>query len=233
MDEQKEFIPTREQVEAAINADEPDEALSVLTTEEEKRIGAKLIPALAARINAKCEADAARKLAQQTQELISQNERMMKDEMEKLRASIKPPDPKELEQLLSQEYGEVVIELPLRAGKQTFTLRELPQACEKKMLDIIAKRIVPQLKELAAQDWAGMASNAAKLQKVIDILPEGMDMMAECCAICLDPFNSDGIDQEWVQKNIGSNRILGIIRAQLEVSKIRDFGSAVYQLLPR
>ena len=233
MADEPEFTPTPEEIEAAISGEEPDPLISTLTTEEEKRIAARILPGVIARVSARMEADGAKKLAKATQELIEQNDRMMHDEVAKLRKAIKPPEPAELEQLLSQEYGEIKIELPLKGGKRTFTLRELPQACEKRMMDIVARRILPQIKEIAAADWAGMASIATKLQKFIDIVPDGLDMIAECCAICLDPFNTDGIDLEWVQKNISSNRILGIVQAQLEVNKIRDFGSAVYQLLPR
>jgi hypothetical protein len=232
-DPEKEFVPTPEQVRAAIEIEERDDTLDVLASDEEKQVAAKFLPALVARITAKVEARSAQRLAEKTQELIAQNTRMMDEEVKKFRDALKPPDPKELEQLLSQEYGEIILQLPLRGGSKTYTLRELSQANEKKLMDIIVRNLVPQLKDLAAVEWASVTSNAEKLQKVLDILPAGLDMLAECCAICLDPYNEEGLTKDWVQKNLGSNRILGIVRAQLEVSKIRDFGSAVYQLFPQ
>ena len=156
MDPEQDFTPTVEEIKAAIDSEEPDPLISTLTTEEEKRVAARILPGIMARIGARMEADNARKMAAQTQQLIEQNDRMMHDEVEKLRKAIKPPEPAELEQLLSQEYGEIKIELPLKAGKKTCILRELPQSCEKRMVDIMTKRILPQIKEIAAADWAGM-----------------------------------------------------------------------------
>ena len=232
--EDENFTPTKEQIEAALADPETPEELSVLTTPEEKAIGARLLPGLTSKIRAHAQADAAKELAAKTQELIAGNQRMMKDEVEKLRASIKPPDPKEIETLLSQDYGQMTVEVAGRKGmKKTFTLRELPQSCEKRMFDIIQKRVLPHLKELAAVEWVASATQAEKLQKALSIIPDGLDMLAECCAICLDPFGDDGITVEWVQANMGSSRILAVVEAQLEISKIRDFGSAVYRLLPQ
>jgi len=230
----EDFAPTAEQIEAALADPETPEDLDVLSTPEEKAIGAKILPGLTAKIRAAAQADAAKELAAKTQELIASNQRMMKDEVEKLRASIKPPDPKELETLLSQDYGEMSVQIAGRKGdKKTFVLRELPQSCEKRMFNIIQHRVLPHLKELAAVEWVASATQAEKLQKALAIIPDGLDMLAECCAICLDPFGDDGITTDWVQKNMGSSRILAVVEAQLEISKIRDFGSAVYRLLPQ
>ena len=234
MEQEQDFIPTRDDIEAALadpEAETPE--LSVLSPEE-KIIGAKILPGLAARIRAKAEADAAKSLADKTQELIAQNSRMMKDEVDKLRASIQPPDAKQLEQLLSQEYGTMEVVLFNRKQEKTvFTLRELPQAAEKRMFEIIRERIVPHMKEIASVEWSASATQLEKLQKVLAVIPDGLDMLAACCAICLDPFKeSANVSAEWVQANMSSNRIMTIIEAQLEISKIRDFGSAVYRLLP-
>ena len=230
------FTPTPEQIEQALADDPSDvEELAVLTTPEEKAIGAKLLPALTAKIRAQAQADAAKEMAVKVTELVANNTRMMEDEIKKLRESVKPPNPQEVEKLLSQDYGEMTVEIAGRKSKdkKTFTLRELPQSSEKQMFDIIQKRVLPHLKELAAVEWAAAATQGEKLQKVLTIIPDGLDMLAECCAICIDPFKEEGITVDWVQANMGSARILNIVEAQLEVSKIRDFGSAVYRLLPQ
>jgi len=230
------FVPTAEQIEQALSDDTSDVAeLAVLSTPEEKAIGAKLLPGLTAKIRAQAQADAAKEMATKIQELTANNTRMMEDEIKKLRESVKPPDPKQIETLLSQDYGQMTVEVMGRKadGKKTFILRELPQASEKQMFDIIQKRVLPHLKELAAVEWAAAATQGEKLQKVLTIIPDGLDMLAECCAICLDPFKDEGITMDWVQANMGSARIMNIVEAQLEVSKIRDFGSAVYRLLPQ
>lgn len=231
----EDFVPTREQVEAALaDPDQTEDELSVLTAEE-RTAAAAFLPRLVAKIRARSEADAAKKLADQTNELIAQNNRMMTEEVAKLRAQLQPPDPAQLETLLSQEYGQMQVSVFGRkaATEKTFTLRELPQAVERKVIGIVTKTIVPHLKELAAVEWAASASNAEKLQKILDMLPNGMDMLAECCALCLDPFGDEGITTEWVQANMSSSRIMNVIEAQFTISRLRDFGSAVSRLIPR
>lgn len=228
------FIPTPEQVAAAVGM-EPEEAVELSNlTAEEKLIGAKILPAVTARVRAAAQAEAAKQLAQQTQELIAQNNRMMQDEVEKLRNSIKPPDPEQLEKLLSQEYGEMEFQIKMRKKNETrtFVLREMPQAAEKRFFKMVADKIVPHIKELAQIEWAQTASRAEQVQRMLEIIPDGLDTLAECCAICLDPFKEDSITVEWVQSNMGSNRIVNVIEAQLTVSKMRDFISAAYRLLP-
>lgn len=234
MPDEESFIPTQEQIEAALADPEQPAELSVLSTPEEKIIGAKILPGLTAKIRAQAQAESAKELAVKTQELIAQNQRMMHDEVEKFRNSIQPPDGKQLEQLLSQEYGTMEFTVAGRkGGKKTFTLRELPQAAEKKLFGTIQQRIVPHLKELASIEWAASATREAKFQKVLNIIPDGLDTLAECCAICLDPYNEEGISIDWVQANMSSNRIETVVEAQLTINKIRDFGSAVYRLLPQ
>jgi hypothetical protein len=234
MDSQESFVPTAEQIADALADPETPEELAVLATPEEKAIGAKLLPVLAKKIRAEAQADAAKELASKMQELIANNQRMMTDEVAKLRAAVKPPDPADIEKLLSQDYGEMTVHVNGRkGGSKTFVLRELPQACEKRLFNIIQARILPHLKELAAIEWVASATQAEKLQKVLDLIPDGLDMLAECCAICFDPFKDDGIDVGWVQANMSSSRILAVVEAQLEISKVRDFGAAVYRLLPQ
>lgn len=236
-----EHPPTREEIEQALADPEPAQELSLLTPEE-RAIGAKILPVLAARIRqeaqAEAKAEAAKELARQTQELIAQNTRMIEDEVKKLREQMQPPDPKQLEELISQEYGEMTVKVFPRKGsdgqrERDFILRELPQAAEKKMLGMLSKKIVPHLRELASVEWSAASTQAEKMQKVIELIPDGLDVLAACCAICFDPFGDDGISTEWIQNNMGSSRIMNAIEAQLAISKIRDFGSAVYRLLPR
>lgn len=236
MDERNDetFVPTPEEVAAAVGI-EPEEPAELATlSPEEKRIGAKILPFIAAKVRAQAQAEAAKDLAKQTQELIGQNNRMMADEVEKIRASIKPPDPKQLEQLLSQEYGEMEFKIKTRKKDETrtFVLREMPQLAEKRFFKMIADKIVPHIKELAAVEWAAAASRAEQVQRMLEIIPDGLDTLAECCAICLDPYEEDSVDAKWVQLNMGSNRIVTVIEAQLTVSKMRDFISSAYRLLP-
>lgn len=229
---ENEQFPTREELESAV--EEPVEPIELESlSPEEKVIGAKLLPILTAKISQEAEARKAKKLAEEVERLKAANEKMMQDEIQKLRDSQKPPDPKQLEQLLTQEYGEMEVPIKGKSGPRTFLIRELPQEAEKRLVAIVQKHLVPHLKELAAVEWTASTTTAQKYQRVIDIVPSALDMMAECCAICLDPYTEEGITPDWVQKNMGSLRILNVIEAQMTVSRFRDFISAAYRLFPQ
>lgn len=230
--DQETSFPTKEEVESAIAEPEEPPELAALSPEE-KAVGIKLLPLLTAKIMEQAEARKTKKLLEEVEKIKASNAEMMQAEIKKLHERNKPPDPKQLEQLLSQEYGTMPVRIEGRTGVQNFTLRELPQEAEKRLMTLIQKYLVPHLKTLAAVEWTSATTTAAKLQTVIDIIPDALDLLAACCVICLDPYGDVGIDQPWVQKNMSSARILNVVEAQVTVGKFRDFISAAYRLFPQ
>jgi hypothetical protein len=85
--------------------------------------------------------------------------------------------------------------------------------------------------------WDLTGNWTERLQQILDVIPEAMDIAAELVAICLNPWDKDNdITADWVMKNISSHRVAKIIAAQSEVNKYRDFfsnGSQLFQTLNR
>jgi hypothetical protein len=228
-------FPTKEALEAALN-DVPlqeDQDLSVLATDEERSVGRKLLPGLVARISQQAEAQKAKKLAEEIDSLRVANEKQLREAITNIQKQMAPPDEKQLEKLLSQEYMTMTVSVEITGGKRDFVIRELPQYYEKKIVDTISRRLMPFLKDIQAIDFKASGTVADRLTKVITVIPEAFDALAEVCAIALDPRESEGINTDWVQKNLASHRIAAIVEAQFVVSKIRDFMSAAYRLIPQ
>jgi hypothetical protein len=229
-------FPSKEDLEAAMNdvPTQEDQDLSVLGTDEERAIGRKLMPGLVARISQQAEAQKAKKLAEEVDQLRSGNEKQLRETINNIQKQMAPPDEKQLEKLLTQEYMTMTVPVEVAGGsKRDFVIRELPQFYEKRIVDIISRRLMPFLKDVQAIDFKSTGTVADRLTKVITVIPEAFDALAEVCAVALDPRETDGINVDWVQKNLASHRIAAIVEAQFVVSKIRDFMSAAYRLIPQ
>jgi hypothetical protein len=220
-------LPTVEDVNAVLAA--PEE-LSVLSPEE-LAIGAKILPILAAKANATAEANKARELQKQLEVLRGENQKAMEAEMDKLRKAMAPPSAQDIEKLLSQEYLSFEVKIRDRSQSfQTFVIRELPLAAEAKFLRSLQRELVPKLKEVASIDWTG--STAEKIQRLIEFVPSTLGMLTEMCAVCLDPFEEEGVNKEWVERNMGLDRILSVLEAQAMAGRYRDFFLRLSALLP-
>ena len=209
----------------AIDEVEVKDDLDFLETEEQKAIGAKVLAVISAKAYAKAEAMKAKELQSFVDRLKADNELQIKQTIEKIRNEAKPTSPADLEKLLSQEYVEVTFTVKERTNsynERTFVLRELPQTIELKFLKSIQQTIVPRLREVTSIEWSE-GNVTQKLQRLIEMLPDAMDTLAENCATCLDPFGYEKIDKNWVQSNLSSFRIFNVIEAQVMVSKMRDF----------
>jgi hypothetical protein len=233
MADEQNATPSPEEINDALTGVEDFEELRDLPPEA--HAGAlRIIPYLVQRANTAAEAGYAKKLESTVSELKAANSKMIDTELDKMRAANKPPDPKEIEKLLTQEYQEFKVTVYERKGKnqREFVIREMPQATELKFLKIIQQRMVPHLKELSSVEWTSGTSMAEKLQRIIDIVPEALDMLAECCAISLDPYGDEGITKEWVQANLSSFRVMSIIESQIVAGRFRDFFSALSRSIP-
>lgn len=230
-------FPSKDALESAMS-DAPtqeEQDLAVLP-ENEREVGRKLLPGLVARISQKAEAQKAKKLAEEVDTLRTANEKQLRETVAKIQQNMAPPDEKQLEKLLNQEYAtfDVPITMPgPNKEVKTFTICELPQFYEKKIAEIVARRLLPFLKDVQAIDFKSSATVADRLTKVISVVPEAFDTLSEVASIALDPRGDVPISPEWVQKNIASHRIAAIVEAQFVVNKLRDFMSAAYRLIPQ
>lgn len=167
---------------------------------------------------------------QQTKDLVAAKFEEWKKAQEPLNAD-------ELKKLVSQEYEEVPVRINSADGVRTFTIREVPKSVEKRFVNLARKTIVPLLEEkaLAKFKWNFDSSMGEKINSILSLIPNGLDVMADLCAICLDPFEKEkDINGAWVSANISSTRIEAIILLQFEVNKYRDFffhGLKLFQTL--
>jgi hypothetical protein len=229
-------FPSKDALESAMSDAPTQEELDLAALpESERQIGAKLLPGLVARISQKAEAQKAKKLAEEIDILRTANEKQLRETVAKIQQNMAPPDDKQLEKLLNQEYATFDMQITLPGpNKETkmFVICELPQFYEKKIAAIVTQKLVPFLKDVQAIDFKSSGTVADRLSKVMSVIPEAFDCLSEVAAIALDPRSDSGISAEWVQKNISSHRIAAIVEAQFVVNKLRDFMSAAYRLIP-
>lgn len=167
-------------------------------------------------------------LRQQNDEAIRE---AIKNFEENERKNRKPLTTDELQVLLSQEYSTFKVVINERGTSREFTLVELPQEIERKFAKIAKNALGDLIKEFGAIDFKSMQGDMAeKLLSLMNLYDPIQDLMAKCCVICLNPWDEDkDITEDWVKRNLANNRILNILLAQVEVNKMRDFFSRLFQ----
>jgi len=139
----------------------------------------------------------------------------------------KPPDPEEIQKLISQEYFEFEMALETADGKRTFTIRELPQAIEKKYYKQVKTALIPHIQEIAGltialSDTQGIEE---KVLKMLDTFEPLFEILSDLVTLILDPYGKEGIDKAWVQNNLSSFRMWNIVIAQDTANRVRSFFS--------
>jgi hypothetical protein len=231
-------FPTPEEVTSILA--EPEYDLSDFTAEE-KAVASKVIPIVAAKAfeaaRVRAEANKAKEISEYVDNLSIQNTEMIQRELEKIKEANKPPSIEDLNTLLSQEYLEMTVRLSVRGenGRQerVFTIRELPQAVETKLLKSVFDLLVPELRKISALEFTPGTTVEQKLGQIVGMLPGAMHLMADLCAMCLDPYGDEKVDGEWVRSNMSSARIRDVLEAQVAVGRIRDFFSQASRIIPQ
>lgn len=222
-----------------ILAPEVDPAVNVLETEEERLVAAKILPKLSAKIAAEADLRANKRIDGFIAQLKADNAKAIEQTIEQIKKDAKPLEPGDVEKLLSQDYLTITVKVPTREKGKTkqleFVLSEQPQAVEQRFLKILKEKLVPYMKLLTSVDFKNATDMSSKLQTVIDVVPEALDLMSELVAIALNPHNESEyafVTPEWVKNHMSSYRQFNVIMGQVSVSRIRDFFSAAYQGFP-
>lgn len=126
----------------------------------------------------------------------------------------KPPTNEEIQQLLNQEYETFSLKVDTYTddGKEgtpeTFTIRELPQAAEKKFYKQFTDRVMGNVGSLQAFTQASMDQPfEQKAKGFLRLMDESFDLLSDAVVIALNPFGKNPkLTREWVQMNISSNR---------------------------
>jgi hypothetical protein len=144
----------------------------------------------------------------------------------------KPPSHDDIQQLLSQEYATFTVKVDYVNDKdeeksEVFTLRELPQAAEKKFYRQFKETILTKIGALQAFSQSEIDQPfEKKVHAFLELFDEAPDMMADATVIVLNPFDKrKDINRTWVQGNISSMRQWNIIEAQIMVNRLKDFFS--------
>lgn len=193
---------------------------------------------LEAKLRAQFEIDYQKRLETQiaeiSQKMTQENQKIVSEAIERFRKEMVPPGEQDIKKLVEQEYMEV--EFEIEAGKKKggakrkFTIRELPQAVEKRMFKKVKDRLVPFASELAGISMNLMDGDVAKkLVQVMNTFEPALDVMTSICTLCLNPFgDEEDIDEEWVANHLSSTRIVKIVTAQAQCQKLRDFTSLLF-----
>ncbi len=167
--------------------------------------------------------------------LEAANTKLIQETLEKYRKKLEPPDEKEIEKLLTQEYITFKVSIPGVAGAapREFTLYELPMEVERKLFAKVKEQLVPKLEDLAGFMGDGALEGGDLLKKIkvgIETMDPTMGLLADACATCLDPYGKDSeINGAWVQKHMSSYRIWNVVIAQIQVNRLRDFFSQAFR----
>lgn len=222
----------REVAEAPEEASE-ENLLTLLQTPEQRDLASKLLMRFVQKANAAAEERKVKAFDAEILALRTSNEKMMKEQVDKIRKAMMPPSTEEIQTLLNQEYIEFTVKLVAAGEAREFVIRELPLAVEAKVLKVINKTLVQRIQEFSRIDWSMTGSELEKITKIIDAVPGAMETLADCVALCLDPFGQDKtMTGEWVTHNVGLNRLAAILHAQITVSRYRDFFSLAGRFIP-
>lgn len=225
-------LPTQAEVDAILAVDVDEEELEKLFQDENNRkIAVQLFPMLSRKFKKAADAEAAKKLQELSSQLMDENKKALQTEIDKMRKANQALTPEELQKLLSQEYLEFTI--PVR-GRPDFVVTELPIRDEQRLLKVLKTTLGSVIKEIGSVDFTAGKSAFEKVQRLIEMFPEALDTLAECCAICLSRSAGEGkfIDAEWVKSYLPVNRMYAILEAQAAANRWRDFFSRVYQTIP-
>ncbi len=194
-------------------------------TEETQVITEELRDSIRKEVEYTLRAENSKALAEEINRLQSENAKSFEKAVEEWREKQKPPSAEAISRLLNQEYAEFTVKLPFNGKDREFTIRELPQAKEKKFYRKFKERLIPEitsLAELTVKIAEGQVEQ--KLIAVLNSFEPMLDLLAEATLIALNPSGADeDITLAWVQDNISSFRQWNIVLAQERVNRLVDF----------
>jgi hypothetical protein len=222
-------MPSLDDVKSILAPDASDDPVVGLT-QEEADVAAKILPRLTAKVAQEARVREAKRMDAALAEFKVLCDAKIKETIEQIQKDSKPLAPDEVEKMLSKEYATVTFTVETSRGTRNreFILGELPARTELRFADILRKKLLPYVKELTGEQFRGL-DNANRIQRFIEVVPEGLELAAELAAICLNPRKEfDDINQDWVLDNLSSYRITNVLIGQFTVNRIRDFFSGAY-----
>jgi hypothetical protein len=225
-------VYSKEEIDKILNEPQEEGEVKIFETESERVIARRMLPLIADKANKAADARAAKDTEKVITELRAWNEKTMQDRLDEITKRNQPPTQEEMEKLVSQEYLEFKVTVGRSSKSRDFVITELPQSVESKFMRVIQKKLLPHLQKFSGMEWTS-GSTIDKLQNMVEIVPEVMELLAEACRIALDPRSEDPeLTLAWVQDNLSSFRIMSIVECQMQAGRFRDFFSAVARNIP-
>jgi len=169
-------------------------------------------------------------------QIRQENEKVVKDAIERYRKELAPPTEEDMQKLLTQEYVEFKVDVKTKDAKgetviKNFVISELSQKVEKKIYKKIKDILIPFSTELTALSMNLMEGDAAKkIVQVMNTFEPVLDVMSGIAAIALNPYGEDeDVTEDWVMGHLSSTRIAKIVMAQIEANRMRDFFSLLFR----
>jgi len=180
-------------------------------------------------IRQEMEANSAREIVKIREDLNAKVKETVTAKLAEIERAAGPSSSEDMRKLVTQEYLKfpiTIVSVDDEDFEQTrnFTIREISQTAEKRLVLMLADRIAPLMQKFAGIKFTDAMTNADKLQKAIKVAPEILDITAAACVIVLNPYGRDAeITVEWVQQHVSSARQMAYIEAQFMANRIRDF----------
>lgn len=173
-------------------------------------------------------------LRKSNDETLREAIRNWEDEERKKR---QPLDAEQLQTVLNKEYITFGVKIQYENKTIDFTLKELPQSIEREFYAITQKALSSISQELGGLNLKTFEGDILeKILGLMELFTPLQDILAKCCALCLDPpfgidkkKRYDWLTETWISDNISNYRITAIVLAQVEVNKMRDFFSLLFQ----
>jgi uncharacterized protein YeaO (DUF488 family) len=148
-----------------------------------------------------------------------------------------PLTPEELQKLLNKTYVTFSIELYNEDQKHIIVLKELPQSIEKELYRIVKDSLTTLAQETGGISIKDMEGDVlTNISGLMDLFIPMQEILVKCCTLCLNPPKGkeripaiSWLTEDWIKDNLSNYRIVTIILAQVEVNKMRDFFSILFQ----
>ena len=165
--------------------------------------------------------------------LEDQNRETIEKAVEEFKKQQAPPTPDEVQKILDAEY--LTFPLKIRwSGKveiEEIELRELPAAVERKIVRLIKEKARPVIEKIAPALLEVMQGTGIdKLTAVFELIDPASDIVLEIVTLILSETTGRKITKETVEKSLSFNRQVGIITAQMECNRLRDFFSRAVRI---
>ncbi|GEM_PF-2083152 len=147
--------------------------------------------------------------------------------VEEFKRTFPPPSDEQVERLLYPELHEFPVEL----GGQRYSLRELPALAEKKFLRLVEQKLPALVSEILSFDERLGENAAQSFSRLFARAGAALDLVADACALVLDPAGEQRVTREFVQQHASTARQLRILKAQLLLNGARDFLSQLFPAL--